>query len=302
MKLKINFSTLFITLICLTAQNAIAQGLVDGFFNKKGEASLSLSYSNSKFDSFYVGKTKIDGVPAHNEISQNIFNFYANYGITDKLTAIVSLPYISAEGDGDPDPINGTTEQSDIQDLNVMVKYAFYKDELSSGNMTYFGAFGGSIPLGYEPNGILSIGNGAPALDAKLGMHYYNNNGIFGTLAFGYTVRGYADNNLNLGDGSDFNAQNSISTLLKVGYNCKMFYIDAWFDSQSSSNKGVDIGGEGFFGNFPETRVNYARVGGDLFVPIVNNFGVSIGIGATVDGRNLGNATTYTGGIVYSIR
>lgn len=303
MILKFKSITIITVLICLTTVNLKAQGLIDGFFNKKGDANVSLSYSNSTFDSFFVGKTKVDGVPAHNEISQNIFNFYANYGITDNLTAIVNLPYISAEGEGAPDPVNGTTEQSDIQDLSIMVKYALFKDKLENGNMTYFTALGGSIPLGYEPNGILSIGNGAPALDGKLGMHYKNNSGFFGTAILGYTIRGEADNNFNVGGNSDkLDAPNSINTLLKVGYNCKIVYVDAWFDSQSSSSKGVDILGEGFFGNFPETRVNYARVGGNVFVPIVNNFGVNVGVGTTVDGRNLGNATTYSGGIVYSIK
>ncbi|MDN3664265.1 hypothetical protein ACFFU1_03875 [Algibacter miyuki] len=302
MKLKINFTAMAITALFLAPMTSKAQGLVDGFFNKKGEANISLSYSSSVYDAFYVGKTKVDGVPAHNEISQDIINLYANYAITDRLTAIASLPYISSEGKGVADPVNGTTEQSDLQDLSIMVKYALYIDQLKNGSMTYFAAAGGSIPMGYESNGILSLGTGAPALDGKLGMHYQNNFGLFGTVVLGATVRGEADNEFNIGDGQDFNAPNSLNTLIKLGYCNNSFYVDAWFDAQSTSDKGVDIAGPGFANNFPETRVSYSRVGGDLFIPIVKNFGISAGIGTIVDGRNIGKATTYTGGIVYSIR
>ncbi|WP_299885052.1 transporter [uncultured Lacinutrix sp.] len=295
--------TLILSVIYFTSiSQTNAQGLVDGFFTNKGEANFSLSYSNSQFDSFFVGKTKVDGVPAHGKITQSIFNFYANYGITDRLTAIVSLPYITAEGDGVDDPINGTNEQSDLQDLNVMVKYALFKEELKNGSTTYFVAAGGSLPLGYEPNGILSIGNGAPSIDAKIGMHYKNNTGFFGTLAFGYTVRGEADNNLNVGDGSNFDAPNSINSLIKLGYATGKIYVDAWFDSQYSKNNNIDIANGNFFGNFPETQVNYSRVGANVFVPITNTIGLNAGIGTTVDGRNLGNSTTYTGGIIYSLK
>lgn len=299
--MKIKLTAMIVAFICLTTTNVTAQGLIDGFFNKKGEANLSLSYSYSTYDSFYVGKTKVEGVPAHNEITQDIFNFYANYGITDRLTAIVNLPYISSNGKGNPDPINGTTEQKDIQDLSVALKYNLHNETLKHGTMTYFAALGGSMPLGYEPTGILSIGNGAPTLDAKLGMHYKNNGGFFGTVALGYTVRGEADNNFNLGDGSDFDAPNSVNTLIKVGYSASIIYLDAWFDSQSTSKKGIDIGGPGFFGNFPETKVDYARVGGNVYVPIASNFGINAGVGTIVDGRNIGKGTTYTGGVVFKL-
>lgn len=299
MKLKIKL-VLLTVLFCITTITIKAQGLVDGFFNKKGEGNISLSYSYSTYDKFYVGETEMDGVPAHNEISQNIYNLYANYGITDRLTAIVNLPYITTKGNGDPDPVNGTTEQSEIQDLSIMLKYDLYNKGFNHGNAKFFTAFGGSIPFGYEPNGILSVGNGALAMDAKLGMHYKNNSGFFGTLALGYTIRGKADNNLGTGTGSDFNAPNSFNSLIKLGYASKAIYLDAWFDSQATTGDAVDLGTPEFLGNFPETKVNYSRIGANVFVPIKNNFGVNVGTGILVDGRNIGKSTTITGGVVYS--
>lgn len=298
MKSKIKLVALTI-LLCMANATIKAQGLVDGFFNKKGEGNISLSYSYSSYDKFYVAEVEMDGVPAHNEISQNIYNLYANYGITDRLTAIINLPYISTKGKGDPDPVNGTTEQSEIQDLSMVLKYDLHTKGFNNGNIKFFTALGGSIPFGYEPNGILSIGNGAATIDTKLGTHYKNNSGFFGTLALGYTFRGKADNNLGVGDGSDFDAPNSFNSLIKLGYSSAAIYLDAWFDSQTTTGDAVDIGASEFFGNFPETKVNYSRIGANVFVPIIENFGANAGVGVLVDGRNIGKSTTITLGVVY---
>ena len=302
MKNSIKTSLLLAAILFTSFYQVNAQGLVDGFFTKKGDTNFSLSYSYSEFDGFYIGPDKVDGVPAHNEITQNIYNFYANYGITDRLTAIVNLPYISAEGNGVADPVNGETEQSGLQDISIALKYSLLKEELKNASMTYFTAVSGSYALDYEPNGILSIGNGAPSVDGKLGMHYKNNNGFFGTVALGYTIRGKADNNFNVGNGDDFDAPNSANALIKLGYASSKIYVDGWFDAQTSSDKGGDIGSSTFVGNFPETRVNYSRVGANVYVPLTKAIGLNAGINTTVDGRNLGDSTTYTGGLIYSLK
>ncbi len=292
------FGSVLVLLMFTGALNA--QGPVDGFFNKKGRANISLSYSYGNYDEFYVAGQKVEGVPRHNEIDQTIYNLYVKYGLTDNLTLIANLPYIKGEGNGEPDPANNTTEQSDFQDVSVFIKWAPYVKELNNGSMTYIAALGGSLPLGYEPNGILSLGTGAPGLDGKLGLQYKNNSGFFGTVIAGYGLRGKADNNLGTGDGQKFNAPNVANAMLKLGYAGSHFYVDAWFDAQTSLS-GVDIMGEGFVGNFPETIVNYSRLGANVYVPFTSFIGASAGIGTVLDGRNIGLTTYYSGGITLNL-
>ncbi|MGB6153617.1 MAG: hypothetical protein WBG48_16670 [Pricia sp.] len=296
-KFQLLVSLSVITILCIDVLKA--QGPVDGFFDKKGKASITLSYSYGNYDDFYVGGEKVEGVPVHNEIDQTIYSLYAKYGLTEKITLIASLPYIKAEGNGDEDPVNGTTEQSDFQDASVFVKWAPYVQELTKGSVTYFVALGGSVPLGYEPNGILSLGTGAPGLDGKLGLQYNNNSGFFGTLIAGYGLRGKADNNTPTG-GEDFDAPNLANLVFKLGYAGKHFYVDGWLDGQTSLS-GVDIMGEGFAGNFPETKVGFARVGANLYVPFTPVIGASAGFGSVIDGRNIGLTTYYTGGITLNL-
>ncbi len=300
MKKKVTILASLLFVSALFSGSLRAQGPVDGFFNKKGKANISLSYTYGNYDEFYVGGTKVTEVPELKEVNQSIYSVYAKYGLTDKLTLIANLPYIKAEGNGAPDPVNNTTEQSDFQDVSVFVKWAPYITELNNGSMTYIVALGGSIPLGYEPNGILSLGTGAPGLDGKLGLQYKNNSGFFGTLIAGYGLRGKADNNLGTGDGEKFDAPNLANAMLKLGYTGSHFYADAWFDSQTSLS-GVDIMGPGFAGNFPETIVNYSRVGANVYVPFTSFIGASVGIGSVLDGRNIGLTTYYSGGITLNL-
>ncbi|SFC88678.1 hypothetical protein [Algibacter pectinivorans] len=289
-----------ITVLTLVVQNTQAQINPDGFFNKKGEANISLSYTYESFEKFYLGLDEVDGVPAHSEIDQNIYNIYANYGITDNITAIVNLPYIKATGNGAADPVNGSTEQSDLQDISVLVKWAPFVSSHKHGTTTGVIAIGGSYAFDYEPNGILSIGNGASSFDTKLGLQYNNNSGFFGNAFVGYSIRGEADNNLGLGTGAKFDVPNSVNAQIKLGYAGKSFYADAWFDAQKT-NGGLDINSPDFAGNFPETKVNYSRIGLNLYAPVTKNIGVSLGSGTVVSGRNTGKGTYYTGGLTIGL-
>ena len=50
----------------------------------------------------YLAPEKVSGVPIFQEVRVNSLNLYGTYGLTDKIDAIVSLPYIQSEGKADP--------------------------------------------------------------------------------------------------------------------------------------------------------------------------------------------------------
>ncbi|MDX6747069.1 hypothetical protein SHK09_09730 [Polaribacter sp. PL03] len=274
-----------------------AQGLIDGFTPKKGALSVTASYTSSNFEEFYAGKTKLDAVPAHGKITQNIFSLYAKYGISNKLSVIASIPYISAEGNGVADPVNGTTEQNDLQDISIALKYKAYSVNFEKGNLDLITALGVDIPTGYEPNGILSLGSGAVSTNLTAGLHLQTNSGFFTSFLNTYHIRGKADNN---GGGDKFDVPNAYYSSGKVGYASSLFYVEGWVDYLSSSD-GVDIGASNFTGNFPETKVEYTRVGATIYKNVIPELGVSLGFGKVVDGRNLGNSTNYSVGLTYNL-
>jgi hypothetical protein len=60
---------------------------------------------------------------------------------------------------------------------------------------------------------------------------------------------------------------------LKLGYAASKFYGDAYVANQTSTS-GVDILGEGFQ-VFPATKVNYTKIGLNLYTPLYKDFGLA---------------------------
>lgn len=276
-----------------------AQGLLDGFTSKKGDLSVTASYSKSNFDAFYVADVKTDGVPVHEEINQNIISLYAKYGITDRLSAVISLPFISADNtSGNADPINGQNSISELQDISIALKLNAHKFNFEKANLNVITGFTAVIPTGYEPNGILSLGSGAFGFDVTAGLHLNTNSGFFSTLLVAYNLRGDADNNLT--PGGDFGVPNAFVTTGKIGYSSSFIYVEAWAD-YSNSEEGIDISSSAFKGNFPETNVDYSRIGITVYKNIIPKLGLSLGFGKVVDGRNVGESTTFSAGLTYNV-
>ncbi len=276
-----------------------AQGMLDGFSPKKGALSITASYSRSQFDEFYLGKEKVDGVPVHGEINQNIFSLYAKYGITDRLSVAVNLPFISADNtSGLGDPVNGENSISDLQDISIALKLNAHTFKFNRADLNIITGVTAVIPTGYEPNGILSVGSGAFGVDVTAGLHLNTDVGFFSTILAGYNLRGDADNDLT--PGGDFGVPNAFVTTGKIGYSSSFIYVEAWADYQNSE-EGVDIGTPAFVGNFPETNVDYSRVGLTVYKNIIPSLGVSLGYGRVIDGRNLGNSQIYTAGLTYNL-
>ncbi len=276
-----------------------AQGLLDGFTPKKGDLSVTASYSKSQFDKFYLGSEKADAVPAHDEINQNIFSLYAKYGITNRLSAVVNVPFISADNtSGGADPVNGENSISDLQDISIALKLNAHKFNFKKADLNIITGVTAIIPTGYEPNGILSIGSGAFGIDVTAGLHLNTKSGFFSTLLAAYNLRSDADNNLT--PGGEFGVPNAFVTTGKIGYASDFIYIEAWADILNTE-EGVDIGGSGFRGNFPETNVDYSRVGLTVYKNILPELGVSLGFGKVIDGRNVGDSTIFSAGLTYNV-
>ncbi|WP_026232022.1 transporter [Neolewinella persica] len=290
------FSQLTLLLAALCSMPLCAQGVVDGFFHTEGRLSLTAGATRGTFDDFYVGEELSNPVPVHGKITQIIYNVYGKYGITDNLNLIVNVPFIDAEGAGPGDPINGEQQVSGLQDVTIMAHYRPFSTSFSGGQFDGLASAGVSLPGGYEPNGILSIGSGAFAADLKIGGHLQLTSGVFATAIAGYSLRGSADDTFGVIEGESFDVPNAINLMAKLGYAGGFFYVDGWIDYQSSSD-GVDIMGPGFTGNFPETKVDYTRVGLTGYMPINHYSGISVSYGSVISGRNLGKTTYLNAGL-----
>ena len=297
------FTALFLgALLFAGSVNSLrAQSLVSGFMAGKGHGSVVVSGTTERYESVYLAPDKIDGVPIFQEVRVNSLNLYATYGLSDKIDAIVSLPYIQSKGKAPGTVVNdldalystqgyANTRQG-LQDISALLKFKSYSVELGSSILDLLGVVSFSTPLSdYQTNTgygyIIAIGNRATKYSAAGVAHLKTSTGIFATAQVGYSLRTGLVPNALIGEA-------------KLGYAGPKTYLEGSASFQES-NGGTDISEAGFNGFFPSTRVNFIRVGASAYRPIANGFGLTLGASTYVAGRNIGKATGYSAGVTYN--
>ncbi len=288
--MKLPSTTLTIILLS-TPFFMFAQSPVNGFMQPKGHGSVVLSHNFESYNSVFLVPKKVEGVPIFNEIKVNSTSVYTTYGLSDKLNVILNVPYIKAEGAASEQVLknlNYTNTQRGLQDVSVYVKYNALTVESDKRTFSLVGAFGVKTPLGdYSVDDglqtIVAIGNRATSVNALAIGLLRDNSGFFVSGQAGYCVR-------------NKQVPDAMMSELKIGLIKPRFYVDALIAHQTSLG-GTDILADGFQGFFPSTKVNYTRIGLNIFIPIYGQFGLCTGASTYIAGRNLGQSTSVYGGI-----
>ena len=290
--MKIFYSKVLLTLVISLASisASFAQTLLTGFMQGKKGGYVTFSGNHEHYSSAFYYPEKIDEIPVFREISVNTFNILGTYGFTDRFEMLVNIPFVQTVGSPDAGVLEGlgyTNQQDGAQDISVYGKYQFAK----VGKVAFQGAAGFSTPLSkyyIEPNfqSLLSIGNRATTYNGILLGHFKDERGFFITGQVGYSFRTTA-------------VPDAVLSELKIGISRPRFYLSGQVGTQTSTS-GTDILRPGFTGSFVETRVNYTKVGGTIYTPLDGNFGLSIGGGGIVGGRNVGQSYYGMAGLTYN--
>ena len=199
-------STIILSVFFLagSSASAAAQGLVSGFMAGKGHGSVVVSGTTERYDKVYLAPEKVAGVPVFQEVRVNSLNLYATYGLTDKLDAVISLPYIQSKGMANEavisdlnfySPSQGYTNvRQGFQDVTALLKYKAYSREIGSNVLDLLGAVSYSTPVSdYQTNTglgyIIAIGNRATKYTALGVAHLKTSTGVFATGQLGYSLR-----------------------------------------------------------------------------------------------------------------
>lgn len=284
-----------ILLFCFTSTLVTAQTGVSGFMQSKGEGNLALSFSAENYDNVLLVPSEINGVPVFNEVSINSYNLFAEIGISDRLTFSANIPYIISEGDATAATLAETgfeNERSGLQDLSLNFKFLVKSLKFEKSSLNFMANLGFETPLSsYEANeglqSIIAIGNRSTRVNSIALATYKLDSGWFATGQLGYSVRSN-------------DVPDAVLSQLKIGYAAAKYYGDVYIGSQKSTT-GVDILGEGFEGFFPATQVSYTKIGVNLYAPVYKSLGASGGFSQITDGRNIGKASAYYLGLIYSL-
>jgi hypothetical protein len=299
MKKKTKFLLVTALAFSLVATLAKAQTVDDAIMMSKKQWCNGLTYMHSSWNEYWEGTTKRSNQNLGTVTTQSVM-FMSSYGITDKLNVLVNVPYVWTNASA------GTLHgMKGFQDIDVDLKYEFYKTKIGNGRLSLIGLAGFSTPLSNYENDFLpmSIGLGSTNLSGRLTADYQNGL-FFATISSAYVFRSnvtidrtsYYTNQINYTDEVDM--PNQLNSNLFVGIR------NSGLTAQVQLMNMYTFGGFDIRKNdmpFVSNQMNMTSVGAHVkyFLPFVTNLEVVASADFVVAGRNVGQAQTYMGGFFY---
>lgn len=273
---------------------AKAQTLSDGIYMPKNYFCGGFMVGQDQFDTYWEGTTKRQNANMGTMTMKSI-GVMANYGISDKLNIIASLPYVKTQVSA------GTMSgMSGIQDLTVALKYKALKISDLSANIIV----GGNIPASdYVAAFPLAIGNQSKTLFGRAMLHYLNPQGLTATAHATYSRRSnikidasnyYTDKNI---FSNEVEMPDVANVSFRAGYYSHRIEAEAYIEHNAVLG-GFDIRRNDLM--FPSNKMIATRVGINAFYRIkpLHDLQIVANYAYTLKGRNVGQATTMALGLM----
>jgi len=288
---------------CLLLSHFIAnaQTEIDGIMMSKNQLCTGAIFQYGTWSNYWEGTFKRDnqnlGTVSNNNISIN-----GNYGVTDKLNVIVSLPYIATEASA------GTLKgQNGLQDLSATIKYMPIEKTIGQGIYSVYTIAGISIPTtnyvaDYLP---LSIGLQSRTATFRL-MGDYQRGNFFTTVSAAYQKRAAITIDRNAYFTTEMVYSNEvampdvININLRTGYRSGRLIAEAILDNQVTQG-GFDITKNNM--PFPSNTMNALRIGMHSKYTFPGKEALSLvsGFNHVLEGRNVGQTNAIYAGFFYII-
>jgi hypothetical protein len=280
---------------------ANAQTEIDGIMMSKNQLCTGAIFQYGAWSNYWEGTFKRDnqnlGTVSNNNISIN-----GNYGVSDKLNVIVSLPYIATKAS------EGTLKgQNGLQDLSATIKYMPIEKTIGQGIYSVYTIAGVSIPTtnyvaDYLP---LSIGLQSRTATFRL-MGDYQRGNFFTTLSAAYQKRAAITIDRNAYFTTEMVYSNVvampdvININLRTGYRSGRLIAEAILDNQVTQG-GFDITKNNM--PFPSNTMNALRIGMHTKYTFPSKEALSLvgGFNHVLDGRNVGQTNAIYAGFFYII-
>lgn len=290
-----------LAIVCFVCK-ADAQTDADAIMMNKNQFCQGPIYNYSSWDHYWEGTLKRTNLNMGTVSTQSVM-YMANYGISDNLNIMAAAPYVWTKATG------GTLHgEKGVQDLSVNVKWRFYHQKTGNTKVSVFALGGLSTPLtnyviDYIP---LAIGSGTTNLSAKGMVDYqYKKLSVTGSAAYIWRSNVKIDRDAYYTDQlhitNEVKMPNVINLQLRAGYRSKYLLAEAVFN-QMSTQGGFDIPRNGMLPP-PNLTMNATTVGVNIkyTIPAYTNLSILAVGNYTVAGRNMGQATSYGGGIFYAL-
>jgi hypothetical protein len=291
--------SLFITCMFASALCMNAQTDADAIMMSKKNLCIGGTYGYSSWSNYWEGTLKRDNQNL-GRVSTQMIAVMGTYGITKRLNVLFGLPYVQTKASA------GTLHgQKGLQDFSLWLKYMPVETTLGNGTLSVYGIGGFSFPVtGYVCDYLpLSIGMHSKNLTLRA-MVDYQLGSFFATVAGSYVVR----SNITIDRDSYYTTEmhytNKVAMPNAAQYNLRIGYRTDRLIAEALLGNWTTLGGFDITRNnmpFPSNKMNMTNAGVNLKynVKAVDGLSIIAGGNYTVAGRNVGQATSFDGGIFY---
>ena len=290
---------LFISCLLALTMHLNAQTDADAIMMVKNNFCVGGMYSYSSWKNYWEGTLKRDNQNL-GTVSTNMIGAMGNYGISNRLNILFSLPYVQTKASA------GTLHgQKGFQDISLWLKWMPFEKQVGPGTLSIYGIGGVTFPstdyvADYLP---LAIGLKSRMLTFRA-MADYQVGSFFATISGSYVYR----SNIKIDRTSYYDTQlhltNEVEMPDAAQFNVRAGYRTDRLIAEALLGNWTTLGGFDITRNnmpFPSNKMNMTAVGINLKYNIKAVDGLSVigGGNTTIAGRNVGQATSFNGGIFY---
>ena len=280
-------------------QRSDAQTDIDAIMMEKNAFCAGPMYMHNSWKNYWEGTLKRNNENLGTITTQTI-GLMGNYGLSRKLNALFSLPYIRTRASaGVLHPMDG------VQDLSFFLKYKPIDYRMGDGRLSVFAIGGLSFPLtDYTADFLpLSIGMRSRTASARLMVDYIQS-GFFITGSATYVFRDNIEIDRTSYYTTEMHYTNEVEMPNQNNVNLRLGFRNQNIIAEAVANKMTTLGGFDITRNnmpFPSNRMNATTVGVNVkyVIPPVPQLSVVAGGNRVVDGRNVGQSTTIYGSLFY---
>ena len=279
-----------------------AQTEIDGIMMSKGNFCFGTIYQHSSWDKYWEGIFKRKNLN-FGTVSTKSLALMGNYGVSDKLNIIFSLPYVATKASaGTMGGVKG------LQDISFTVKYMPFEKTIGKSTYSLYALGGLSAPISDYPADYLPLSIGLKSKTASLRlMGDYQRGRFFTTLSGAYLKRANVTIDRNsyytteIHYTNEVDMPNAISINYRIGYRSSRLIAEAVLDNWVTQSGGFDITTNNM--PFLSNTMNAVKIGVNTKYTLKKVPALSIigGCNFVTEGRNVGQSNTFYGGLFYVV-
>jgi hypothetical protein len=285
--------------VLLLSQTAIAQTDIDGLLMQKGFFCVGPTAGKSSWKNYWEGTNKRENLNL-GTVSTTSAMLMGNYGITDKLNVLFGLPYVKTKASA-----GQLAGQKGLQDLSLFVKWVAKEKHIGKGHLKAIVIGGYATPTSNYTADLLPLSIGLKSKTAMLRlMADYERGNWFATVSGTYNFRNNVTLDRNTYYTTALHYTNEVKMPDATYFNVRAGYRTSTWIVEAIADKWTTLGGFDITKNnmpFISNKMNATKLGMHIKydTDFINGLSLVADGFTTVAGRNVGQASGFSGGIFY---